>query len=305
MCPCSATNISLPGVHLLDVMEVMPSGSASTFACFESMHSKCRQLVRAAQFNHRTIVLVGIDYGYLNIVIVYFRALQREEYTLFHLVQGCWALLAAAFGCHICRYGEAPESPRKNRLLWTVVRVAPLKKMPCVCVFSATLSARTPSVGFAVYVCGRFCSAETAAKQQRQRWGGGKRALFGVFHSKVALCVLAAAGRIAQLSCASTRNLRNDLFAVAFSLRASDSCMYKRRHFLEGLLFSHSIRRTRLFVACCLMSAVPRLSLLERFSSPSDALTWLMLLGVAFVRISVSLSLLLSCGASLNGRPLW
>lgn len=103
--------------------------------------------------------------------------------------------------------------------------------------------------------------------------GEGRGLCSMCFHSKVVLCVLAAAGRIAQLSCASTRNLRNDLFAVAFSLRASDSCMYKWRHFLEGLLFSHSIRRTRLFVACCLMSAVPRLSLLERFSSPSDALT--------------------------------
>lgn len=108
-CPCNATNISLSDVHLLEVIEAMPCGSASsTFACVESMHSKCRQLVLAAQFNQRTIDLMGTDYGYLTILIVYFRALQRDEYMLFHLVKGHRALLVVAFGCHICRYGEAP-----------------------------------------------------------------------------------------------------------------------------------------------------------------------------------------------------
>lgn len=70
-------------------LSAIPCDTDSTFDRLESIHFECRQLVLVAEINQLMVVSKGIDKEHLNIVIVYFRALQREAYVLFHLVKGC------------------------------------------------------------------------------------------------------------------------------------------------------------------------------------------------------------------------
>lgn len=161
----------------------MPSDSDYNLACFESMRSKCRLLVLAAQINQQMVAFAGTDlkiFEYRN--SIFQGAAKRRVYV----ISSSQGLLSSAW-----------RLPLQPSIVWSMqkyaplhcLKVAPLKKVPCVDVFSATLLARTPSVGFAVYVYGRFFGGEAVAKQQQRR-------LWSVcFNSMAALRTLAAATR--------------------------------------------------------------------------------------------------------------